>query len=175
MNHLKYPIGQFSLKEKVSPEKLESWIEDIKNLPLQLKQAIQGLDEAQLDTVYRPDGWTVRQVVHHVADSHINAYTRFRLALTEETPTIKPYEEQRWAELLDAKYSPVELSLGLLDHLHQRWVTLLQSLSSNDFQKTFYHPDSNEICLDQCVGLYAWHGKHHLAHITTLRERMSWN
>ena len=135
---------------------------------------MQGLSEARLDTPYRPGGWTVRQVVHHLPDSHLNSYVRFKLALTEEEPTIKPYYEDRWAELQEAKTAPIELSLALLDSLHKRWVLMLRSMKSEDWKRTFRHPDLGVVSLEKNVALYSWHGRHHVAHITSLRERMGW-
>ena len=139
-----------------------------------MRAAVAGLTPEQLDTPYRPGGWTVRQVVHHVPDSHINSYVRFKLALTEEEPTIKPYDEARWAKLADTATTPVEVSLTLLDSLHSRWVPLLQSLTEADFARQFRHPELGMVRLDRNLALYAWHGKHHVAHITSLRERMGW-
>ena len=136
--------------------------------------AVAGLDDRQLDTPYRPGGWTVRQVVHHYADSHANSYVRFRLALTEDAPVIKPYDEQRWAELPDAKSAPISVSLTLLSALHQRWVLLLRSLDDQTFARTFIHPELGEMRLDKTLGLYAWHCHHHVAHITNLRARQGW-
>src|SRR5208283_2337437 len=140
----------------------------------QLRKAVAGLDDRQLDTPYRPEGWTVRQVIHHVPDSHINAYIRFRFALTEDSPTVKPYDEAKWAELHDAKTMPVEVSLTLLDSLHRRWVDLLGGFSDADFARTLQHPEEGIVRLDTYLSAYAWHGKHHCAHITGLRERMGW-
>jgi hypothetical protein len=140
-----------------------------------MRAAVQGLSPQQLDTRYRPQGWTVRQVVHHVPDSHMNAYIRFKLALTETEPTIKPYEQQLWAELADSRETPVENSLILLKCLHQRWVLLLKSISDAGWQRTFRHPELGIVRLDTNLALYAWHGRHHVAHITGLRERMGWN
>ncbi len=140
-----------------------------------MRAAVKGLTPKQLDTPYRPGGWTVRQVLHHVPDSHLNAYVRFKLALTEDTPTIKPYYEARWANLADTRKTPVETSLALLDHLHARWVTLLRSLRSKDFAHRFFHPDHGKaLTLDWALAMYAWHGPHHVAHITSLRKRMGW-
>ena len=139
-----------------------------------MRAAVAGLNDEQLNTEYRPEGWTVRQVVHHVPESHLNSYLRFKLALTEEEPVIKPYFEDRWAKLDDALNAPVELSLNLLDTLHQRWVWFLRSLKPSDFQRTFRHPELGVVSLDKNVALYAWHGRHHVAHITSLRERMGW-
>jgi uncharacterized damage-inducible protein DinB len=139
-----------------------------------MRNAVAGLDARQLETPYREGGWTVRQVVHHVPDSHMNAYIRFRLALTENEPTIKPYDEAAWAGLADVRETPIEVSLALLENLHQRLVNLLQSLSDADFAKQFRHPELGAMPLDKNLALYAWHGKHHVAHITSLRERMQW-
>jgi uncharacterized damage-inducible protein DinB len=139
-----------------------------------MRTAVAGLSDEQLNTPYRPAGWTVRQVVHHVPESHMNSYVRFKLALTEEEPTIKPYFEDRWAQLDDANQAPVGLSLDLLDALHGRWVWFLRSLKDADFQRTFRHPELGTVSLDRNIALYAWHGRHHVAHITSLRERMGW-
>ena len=141
-------------------------------MPHTLRSVVAGLSDAQLEIPYRDGGWTVRQVVHHLADAHINAYTRLRLALTEDEPTIKAYYEDRWAELSDARTSPVEPSLALLESLHQRWVTLLRGLTEEDWKRTFRHPDLGLVRLDQNAALYAWHGRHHVAHVTSLRERI---
>jgi hypothetical protein len=149
-------------------------IGEIEAAPAQFRAAVQGLTEQQLDTPYRPDGWTVRQVVHHLADSHLNAYIRFRLALTEDQPTIKPYDQSQWAELPDARTAPVETSLQLVDSLHQRLVLLLRSMSDADFARTFLHPKRGVMRLDTCLAMYAWHSRHHAAHIAGLRERMGW-
>ena len=172
---LRYPVGRYDVKGEVSAEERARYVEEIAAAPPQLRVAVAGLTAEQLDTPYRPDGWTVRQVVHHVADSHLNSYVRFRLALTEDEPTIKPYEEALWAELTDAKSAPVETSLALLEPLHERWVILLRSLSDADFARAFRHPALGVVSLDRNVGLYAWHGRHHIAHITALRERMGWS
>jgi len=139
-----------------------------------MRDAVAGLSESQLATPYRPGGWTVRQLAHHVPDSHINSYTRFRLALTEDNPVIKPYDEKRWAELGDVATVPVEVSLGLLESLHARWVPLMRSLSAADWKRSFRHPELGAVSLENNAALYAWHGRHHVAHITALRERMSW-
>jgi hypothetical protein len=139
-----------------------------------LRAALNGLSEPQLDAPYRAGGWTVRQVVHHVPDSHLNAYVRFKLALTEYEPTIKPYAEDRWAELADTKSTPIEVSLVLLESLHDRWVRLLRSLSGEDWRRQFRHPELGVVPLEKNVALYAWHGKHHVAHVTQLRKRMNW-
>lgn len=171
---LSYPIGKFDFKATVPAESRPQLIEQIAAAPARFRDAVRHLDDRQLNTPYRPDGWTVRQVIHHVPDSHMNAYIRFRLALTEDSPTIKPYNQAKWAELEDAKTMPVEVSLGLLDGLHRRWVDLLRSLSNADFDRTFRHPELGLVRLDTNLALYAWHGRHHLAHITGLRERMGW-
>jgi uncharacterized damage-inducible protein DinB len=171
---LHYPIGKFQRPESLSPEERRTRIDAIAEAPERLRAAVAGLDAAKLDTAYRPGGWTVRQVAHHVPDSHMNAYVRFRLALTENEPTIKPYKEASWAELADAKSAPVEPSLTLLDSLHQRWVLLLRSLSPADWAKKFRHPERGVMTLDEQLALYAWHGRHHVAHINSLRERNAW-
>ena len=169
----RYPIGHFELEGEMTPSVIESWIYEIEALPRSLREAVQDLNDEQLDTAYRVGGWTVRQVVHHIADSHMNAYIRFRLALTEHQPAIKPYEEAKWAELPDYTL-PVDISLSLLGTLHRRLSTLLHSLSPSDMKKTFIHPDSGEVSVGENIGIYAWHGRHHLAHITTLRDRKDW-
>jgi hypothetical protein len=143
-------------------------------LPAQLRATVNGWTDEQLDTPYRPDGWTVRQVIHHLPDSHINSYVRYRLALTESQPTIKPYDEDAWAHLPDAQSAPVDLSLALLDALHRRWVVLLRSLKAEEWACTFQHPENGTVRLDMTLLIYAWHGRHHLAHITRLRDRMGW-
>ncbi|KEK23411.1 YfiT family bacillithiol transferase [Bacillus gaemokensis] len=173
MTDLRYPIGQFTYGENITHDTIEKWIQDIAKLPIELTKAIKDLDKEQLDTPYRTNGWTVRQVVHHVVDSHMNSYIRFKLALTENNPTIKPYKEEKWAELPDSKL-PVDVSLVLLEALHKRWVNLLSSLETADFEKTFNHPESGETKLGVAIGLYSWHGRHHTAHITSLRKRLGW-
>jgi hypothetical protein len=171
---LKYPIGRYEPPPSISGQQRDAWIEEMANLPRNLSRAVSGLTDAQLDTPYRPGGWTVRQVVHHLPDSHLNSYSRFRLALTENTPLIKPYEEAAWAELSDAKTAPIPPSLALLDGLHARFVLLLRSLSDADFARTFRHPELGEKRLDWTLGLYAWHSLHHVAHIANLRRRQGW-
>lgn len=151
-----------------------SAIDSIAVTPTQLSDAVSGLSDAQLDTPYRPGGWTVRQLVHHVADSHINAYTRFRFALTEDNPTIKPYEEAVWADLPDARLLPPTVSLLLIQALHERWVALLRGLPHESFARTLLHPDNGSMTMDDLLTMYAWHGRHHTAHVTALRERMGW-
>ena len=171
---LRYPIGQFDLKQQATPEKIKHWIWVIEQTPGELRKAVNGLDNTQLDTRYRPDGWTVRQVVHHLPDSHMNSYIRFKLAITEAVPTIRPYHEDRWAELTEARMAPIDASLDLLDALHSRWALFLKSLGPDDFARNFRHPELGELNVGLNVGLYAWHGQHHVAHITTLREREEW-
>jgi uncharacterized damage-inducible protein DinB len=169
---LRYPIGKFEMGQQITEEKRQKWIEKIAEAPARLREAVQGLTEEQLDTPYRPGGWTVRQVVHHLADSHMTSFIRFKLALTEEEPLIKPYDEAKWAELEDSRGVAPELSLSLLDVLHQRWVILLSSMSDSDYQRAFRHPEIGTVTLEKVLGLYAWHGLHHIAHITSLSERM---
>ncbi len=171
---LSFPIGRFEWNGPGNPSQRKQFIDEIAVAPDRLKRAISGLSAEQLDTPYRPGGWTVRQVVHHVPESHMNSYIRFKLALTEDQPTIKPYDEARWAELPDVGTTPIEVSLTLLESLHQRWVILLRSLTDRDFQKQFKHPEIGVISLDRNLAIYAWHGKHHVAHITSLRDRMNW-
>jgi hypothetical protein len=170
----RYPIGTYVPPEQVTPELRLQAIDTIAEAPAKLRAAVQGLTEMQLDTPYREGGWTVRQVAHHVPDSHMNAYVRCRLALTEEEPTIKTYQEGRWAELIDAKSAPVEISLALMEPLHDRWVRLLRSLRAEDFTRKFRHPQHSLQTLDWMVFLYAWHGQHHTAHITELRRQKGW-
>jgi uncharacterized damage-inducible protein DinB len=170
----RYPIGKYTPLQDVTPAMRQQAISTIAETPAKLRAAVKGLNDAQLNTPYRDGGWTLRQIAHHVPDSHMNAYVRFRLALTEQEPTIKPYEEARWAELEDAKSGPVDISLSLLDCLHERWVRMLRSLKTEDFARTFRHPDHGVRTLDWMLFLYAWHGQHHTAHITELRERKGW-
>jgi len=174
MEDLSYPIGKLKLEIQLSDEKRNQLINDISTAPAALREAVKGLTKEQLDTPYRPGGWTVRQVVHHLPDSHLNAYVRFRLALTENEPTIKPYEQHLWAELADAKTADVEMSLKLFESLHQRWVLLLRSMKPEDFKRKFNHPENGIQPLEKTLQVYAHHGKHHVAHITSLRKRMGW-
>jgi hypothetical protein len=171
---LHYPVGKYQAPQSITEKHRIEWLEEIQTLPSKLKEAVSGLNDAQLDTPYRPGGWTVRQVVHHLPDSHLNSYIRFRLALTEDAPTIKPYEEAAWAELIDAKTAPIDSSLALLEGLHARWVLLLRSLNDADFARTFKHPELGEVRLDWTLGLYAWHSRHHVAHIERVRSRQGW-
>jgi uncharacterized damage-inducible protein DinB len=171
---LSYPIGKPELPAVIDAAQWREFVAQIAQAPQWFRTAVEGLNDAQLDTVYRPGGWTVRQVTHHMADSHMNAYIRFRLALTEDNPTIKPYDEKTWAELPDAKSYPVAVSLQLIEAMHERWVALLEHIPESDFGRTFIHPERGPMRLDTTLALYAWHGRHHLAHITGLRERMGW-
>jgi len=171
----RYPIGKFAYDGVASPEERERRIAEIARAPAALRAAVRGLSPQQLDTPYREGGWTVRQVVHHVPDSHLNAYIRFKLALTEETPTIKPYDQERWALLADTRTVAPEVSLALLEAVHVRWVALLRSMTPADWQRAYHHPEYNRrFPLDEVLALYAWHGRHHVAHITSLREREGW-
>ena len=171
---LRYPVGPFEFAGTLSNEQRQTLIDQIAATPEKMRAAVEGLSDEQLNTPYRPEGWTVRQVVHHVPESHMNSYVRFKLAVTEEEPTVKTYFEDRWAQLDDAKQAPVGLSLNLLEALHERWVWFLRSLKDADFQRTFRHPELGTVSVDKNIALYAWHGRHHVAHITSLRERMGW-
>ncbi len=170
----RYPIGRFTYSGLMTPELQGACRKELLLAPSQLRVAVAGLNEEQLDTPYRDGGWTVRQVVHHVPDSHLNAYVRMKLTLTEEKPTIRPYDEKKWAETPDVFNTAVEISLTLLESVHQRWMELWNALTDEDYRKVFIHPDHGERTLDWMLALYAWHGRHHTAHITTLRERMGW-
>ncbi len=174
MSDPKFPIGKFNGQPPANEQERQKFLWDNEETPSNLRAAIKGLSEQQLNTSYREGGWTVRQVIHHVPDSHLNSYIRFKWALTEDVPTIKPYYEDRWAELPDSRNTPVEVSLTLLDSLHQRWTNLLHSFSNEDWKKSFRHPELGVVSLEKALALYAWHGRHHVAHITALRERMGW-
>jgi uncharacterized damage-inducible protein DinB len=174
MIDLRYPIGKFHYDGQPNDEQKRQFINEIANAPLNLKAAVSGLSATQLDTPYRPGGWTVRQVVHHLPDSHMNSYVRFKLALTEDEPIIKPYAEDRWAELADSKATPIETSLTLLDSLHARWVALLRSLTPEQWKRNFRHPELGPMSLEKTLALYAWHGRHHVTQITSLRQRNGW-
>ena len=174
MDDLRYPIGKFHVEGEITDECRREWIAQLAEAPSLLRAALTGLSDEQLATPYRPDGWTLRQLAHHVPDSHMNSYVRFRLALTEEDPVVKTYHEDRWAELDDARTAPVDVSLALLDSLHTRWVLLLLSLSAGEWKRTFQHPEMGLMTLERNLALYAWHGRHHVAHVTALRERMGW-
>jgi uncharacterized damage-inducible protein DinB len=172
---LRFPIGNFRAPATTTEAERAAFIEQIEAAPARLREAVHGLGREQLETPYRPGGWTVRQVVHHVPDSHLNSYMRFRLALTEDEPTIKPYQEDRWAELPDARTAPPEVSLDLLEALHRRWTRLLRSLTPPDWQRRFRHPELGLMTLERTLALYAWHGRHHVAHVTSLRDRLGWH
>ena len=171
---LRYPVGPFTFEGKLSDEQRSQAIDEIAQAPARLRAAVDGLSAEQLDTNYRPGGWTVRQVVHHLPDSHLNSYIRFKLALTEDQPTIRPYDENSWSALSDAQTAPPEISLDLLEALHRRFVIVLKSLDRKDLARTFLHPDIGVVSLEKNIALYAWHGRHHVAHITSLAERMGW-
>ncbi len=172
---LRYPIGKYSTPQNITSSDREKFLAIIEQLPSKMIEAIQGLNDAQLDTPYRENGWTVRQVVHHVVDSHVNAYIRFKFALTEDNPTIKPYNENLWAELPEAKTGAVEISLPFIDAIHHRWVIMMKSMSEDQWARTYIHPEKKVTSrLDEVLSLYAWHSEHHTAHITSLRKRMNW-
>ena len=174
MNDPRYPIGKFNYEGPPSEEQRKKLIEDIAQSPAALRAAVKGLSPEQIETPYRDGGWTVRQVVHHVPESHMNAYIRFKLALTEDEPTIKPYEEDRWAKLSDVQSTPLDVSLSLLELLHDRWVRVLKSIRPEEWKRSFKHPQLGVVPLEKNLCLYSWHGRHHVAHITELRKRMSW-
>ncbi len=174
MEDLRYPIGEYVI-QPFSEKQLQEWLNAIRYLPLHLENAILNLDEMQLATPYREGGWTVQQLVHHVADSHMNAYTRFKLGLTEDRPIIKPYDQVAWAEMADTKTLPINISLTLLHALHSRWYAILENMSKEDLERTVFHPEhKKDMTLWDLLGMYAWHSKHHVAHITALRERRGW-
>lgn len=174
MSDPRYPVGRVELEAELTPERRAELIRQVEEAPGRLRAASQGLTDEQLDTPYREGGWTVRQVVHHVPDSHMNAFVRFKLALTEEEPTIKPYEEAEWAKLPDSSL-PIEVSLRMLEALHERWVALMRAMTPEDFARRFVHPEhGRSMSLDHTLQIYAWHGRHHVAHITSLREREGW-
>lgn len=173
-DRLRFPIGRYQPRPALSPEDRQGLIDDIAAVPHDLRGAVSGLSDAQLDTPYRPGGWTVRQVVHHLPDSHLNAYVRFRLTVTEPEPTIKPYDEAAWAELADARTGEVGTSLVLLEALHDRWTQLLRSFQQEEWSRAYHHPERGPVTLEENLQLYAWHGRHHLAHITQLHQRMGW-
>ncbi|MBN4046751.1 bacillithiol transferase BstA [bacterium AH-315-P07] len=174
MSDLRYPIGPLNMEPEINSENVEIWIHEIEATPVKLREAITGLNDLQLDTPYRPKGWTVRQVVHHLADSHMNSYVRFKLALTEDNPSVRGYDERAWAELPEAKSGPIDFSLDLLEAIHRRWVIVLRNLTVEQLDRTFQHSELGPVKLSINVNLYAWHGKHHVAHITALREREGW-
>jgi hypothetical protein len=175
MSDPRYPIGKFTFSGPLTDSQRSVFIDDVERAPSALRAAIKNLSPEQVETPYRDGGWTVRQVVHHVPESHMNAYTRFKLALTEDEPTIKPYMENRWADTGEVQSTPLEVSLALLEPLHDRWVRLLRALKGSDWTRTFRHPEmGTTFTLDRSLALYSWHGKHHVAHITELRKRMGW-
>lgn len=173
LDSLRYPVGKFQ-RSSATPEQRAASIAEIQAMPTNLRSAVADLSDEQVETPYRDGGWTVRQVVHHLADSHVNAYSRFRHALTEDWPIIYAYNEARWAKLADAQSAPLSLSLEMIDGLHARWVLLLNSLSDAEFEKGYVHPENGRQSLEQVVALYAWHGRHHTAHIAELRKRSKW-
>ena len=174
MLELQYPIGRFDAPAERGANARAGWIAVIEETPARIREAVAGLNDEQLDTPYRPSGWTLRQVVHHIADSHMNAYIRFKLALTEDTPTIRPYDEVAWAELPEAKSAAPAVSVDLLDTLHRRWVVCLRAMGADDFKRAFHHPDIGIVALEVALAHYAWHSRHHVAHVTSLRHRKGW-
>ena len=172
---LSYPIGKYQFPDSTTAAQRANWIEEIRQAPAALRAAIKGLTPEQIETPYRPGGWTVRQSVHHVPESHMNSYIRFKLTLTEDEPTVKPYDESKWAVTPEVAVLDLETSLTMLDVLHTRWVALLTRMTETDFLRHMRHPEIGRIRLDGVLGLYAWHGKHHIAHITGLRERNGWS
>lgn len=170
----RYPVGRYRPQTQVTAQDRERWLDELAELPQKTKDAVAGLSDTQLDTPYRTGGWTSRQVVHHLADSHMNSYMRFRHAVTEDAPVIKVYDEARWAELSDAKTAPPALSVGLLEQLHARWILFLRGLGDAEFARVYRHPEKGDLRLDTALGLYAWHGRHHVAQITGLRTRNGW-
>lgn len=174
MPDIRYPIGTLKMEDTITGEKRRQYIDQFAETPSMLRQAVSGLSSSQLDTPYRPEGWTIRQVAHHLADSHMNAYVRFKMALTEENPTVKSYEQERWADLEDSRTTPVEDTLSVIDGLYRRWTILLRSLNPEGFARTLDHPDWGIISLDRYLSICVWHGMHHIAHIKGLRQRMNW-
>ena len=175
LEQLRYPVGRFArLAVPLDAAARRAHIDTIEQAPAVIRALVDRRSDRELDTPYRPDGWTVRQVVHHVPDSHLNAYIRFKLALTEDVPTIKPYEEALWAELADVRAVPIATSLTLLDAIHERWLAILRAMKPTDFERNLVHPETGRQRLDQVLALYAWHGPHHIAHVTSLRQRMGW-
>lgn len=174
VNDPRYPVGKFHHEGALTEQQKARYLEDIEQTPARLRAAVRDLSGQQLDTAYREGGWTVRQVVHHVPDSHMNSYVRFKLALTEDEPTIRPYMENLWAELPEAKSAPIDLSLALLESLHKRWMLMLRAIKPDEWKRNFRHPEMGLMNLEKTLALYAWHGRHHVAHVTSLRERMGW-
>lgn len=176
LEQLKYPIGKYKKADSISKELLNAWISELESFPKNLASEVELLSDEQLDTPYRPEGWTIRQVVHHCADSHMNSLMRFKLALTEDQPTIKPYREEKWAELEDSSVMPIASSLLMIEGIHNRWTYLLSKLTDEQLSRVFIHPDHGKsIRIDENVGLYAWHCRHHLAHITETKKRYGWS
>ncbi|MFD2033600.1 YfiT family bacillithiol transferase [Belliella marina] len=172
---LKFPIGKFDKPTTITKNIVEQWIDDISTFPARLTGEVINLTDEQLDTEYRPNGWTIRQVIHHCADSHMNSLTRLKLALTEDEPTIKPYFEERWAELVDTKNMPIQSSLKILEGVHERWTALLKNLTDENYKRVFIHPEQGmKFRVDENIGVYAWHCHHHLAHITETKKRHNW-
>ena len=175
LDQLRYPVGKFSDPVSFSPIEIKQWIDTLEQFPTNMRKAVTGLNDQQLDTPYRDGGWTIRQVVHHTADSHLNCYIRVKLALTEDNPTIRPYLEAKWAEIPEAKSAPVEISLNILEAIHYRMNLMLRNLTVDDLDRTFYHPENKTTRpLKTILALYAWHSRHHLAHITELKKRKGW-
>jgi hypothetical protein len=174
MSDPRFPLGKFHFDASPDAHQREQQIREIEQAPAAMRAAVQGLSGQQMNTPYRDGGWTVLQVVHHVPESHMNAYIRFKLALTEDEPTIKPYMEDRWAQLPDNESTPAEVSLLLLDTLHDRFARVLRGMKPEEWKRTFHHPELGVVSLERNLGLYAWHGRHHVAHITELRKRMGW-
>lgn len=174
MADLRYPVGPFASPAPFTAAHRAAALTVLAEAPARLRLAVAGLNDEQLDTRYRPDGWTVRQVVHHVADSHINAYLRTKFALSDELPTIKPYPEAIWAEMMDSRTAPVGVSLQLLDALHERWLMILRTIEGDQWHRRLLHPERGEMTLDDVLAMYEWHSRHHVAHVTALRSRMGW-
>jgi len=174
MNDLAYPVGRYQRPGSLTPEQRLAAFEVLAAAPARLRAAVNGLNDAQLDTPYRPGGWTVRQVVHHVPDSHVNAFIRTKLALTEDNPTIKPYDQDAWSTLEDARSTPIDVSLALLDAVHDRWMRILRAMSPADFARTIMHPENGPMTMDDVLAMYDWHSRHHVAHVVGLRERSGW-
>lgn len=174
-NDLQFPIGRFKPVGPITDDVRTEWIAQLAEMPGQLRHAVDGLNEAQLRTPYREGGWMVRQVVHHLADSQMNGYIRMKLALTEDRPNITPFDQDGWASMVDAIEAPIDISLTLIDALYQRWLLMLRSLSDSDWQRVFHHPESGDINVGTALGIYVWHGQHHIAHITHLRQRRGWS
>lgn len=174
MEDLRFPVGRFAPDDAVTPEKRARWIDEVERLPGEIRKAVSGLTDTQLDTPYRDGGWTVRQVVHHLPDSHVHAYIRFKWTLTEHEPPVRAYDEKAWAELPESRGGRIEPSLALLESVHARWLMTLRAMTPSDFERALMHSENGRVTLDRMLQLYAWHGRHHAAHITALRERSGW-